>query len=200
MGKEKIECQDRSFTSLSILTALHEEMWYQCSEGTCRRSYTTEGSLQRHVKWAHQESRQQYTCTKEDCKKVFLNQCTLRNHLQKDHSTYTCTFKNCLLEFTDTVAYQTHLASHRSYKCSHISCVASFGAETHLKRHVREQHITQQSFPSSDATGAVDSMTSPEPMSGYPYGKISTQWCLTEVEMQISICLSFCHQKFHFTI
>ncbi|KAF9116426.1 hypothetical protein BGW39_002745, partial [Mortierella sp. 14UC] len=155
---------------LSILTTPNEQMRYQCTEGTCSRSYATKGSMQKHVKRAHQESRQHYSCTKENCEKAFSNQCTLRSHLQKEHSTYTCTIMNCPLEFTDKAIYKAHILSHRPYKCSNIGCIASYSAEVNLMRHVREKHMRQQSFPSNgDTLEPVDTMPLPEPIAGRPY-------------------------------
>lgn len=155
-----------------------EQTRYQCTEGTCRRSYATKSALGHHVKQAQQETKRLFACRKENCQRVYLTEYGFQAHLQKDHSTHICRYPSCTQEFADKAAYQDHLATHRIYICSRSDCAASYSTKKNLKRHTREKHSkfrsSTKALPSSDAATGADFQPSlsPEPIPDSPYGKV----------------------------
>ncbi|KAF9090916.1 hypothetical protein BGX27_002116, partial [Mortierella sp. AM989] len=118
-------------------------------------------ALRQHITRAHTGFRHQFACLEEECK-VYLNKGELTKYNLQQHSKYICSTTSCRKEFSDLVALEGHISSHRIYKCSFPGCSGSYNWEQSLRKHMKQKHGDKR-----DHTSEVIQVPPPSPIPGY---------------------------------
>ncbi|XP_055381744.1 zinc finger protein 287-like [Condylostylus longicornis] len=112
----------------------------------CGKSITKH-KLYYHLK-VHDDSRYSFQC--DICKKMFISQKSLRNHIKIIHTKeleFKCSWKDCDKKFVDQSSLKAHINRHvsdRPFKCS--ACFRGFIYEYKRDYHYKTYHVNGRSF------------------------------------------------------
>uniref|UniRef100_H2Z1L6 C2H2-type domain-containing protein n=1 Tax=Ciona savignyi TaxID=51511 RepID=H2Z1L6_CIOSA len=136
----------KSFVSRKTLSAhqkLHRFTKPLCT--ICKREFTQESSLMRHIKNVHQHEKQ-YIC--QICGKCFGQDGGLKSHMRVHHGDNEC--KDCNKNFSDLTSFRRHRRfMHHDYPTRTIACKMcdkKFSTEYTLQKHVKCIHEKKISF------------------------------------------------------
>jgi len=114
---------------------MHSDHRIQCSDRSCRRVFTTESRLLRHVNTVHAQ-KSKYAC--HECRRSFATKAHFASH-QRRHMNlrpYVCGF--CNASFSRQNTLQVHIRKHtglRPYSCPY--CKKNFSVKSNMQVHTR---------------------------------------------------------------
>ena len=133
------------FHALQFHRKMHKERKIDCAEVDCEMKFRTIKEMEKHCESHHpsSEKKEYYYCTYDRCKKKFLKNFHLQEHVRVKHlkiKAFQCPWEGCTKEFAAERHMKVHLLIHKNEKPIHCEycdyrCRQRSALNWHMRKH-----------------------------------------------------------------
>lgn len=182
----------------------HQGKLFECSVEGCKRTFTLQGNMTRHVREFHDESASadvkhpvEHVCSEHGCGKVFKYLSKLRkhedSHVKLESVEAFCAEPGCMKYFSNERCLMEHIRSCHQ----HITCdeCGTKQLKKNIKRHMRMHEEEEEGPPSERIKCSVKGCT----LTFSTMSNLNQHIKAVHLELKPFICgMPGCHKRFAF--